>query len=272
MASARRRPTRRTPGRRDPGRRWPALRTRIPGSPARRAPDTRDRRTAGQAAAPGTRRIPGLRIAPGRNTPDRRTPGRRTGAGWRTRLVRVLALGGLEVPLLTVRSWLGVAGPLGVLGLLRVAGLIAVTASGRQGAGRSAAEHHRAGRIVGAQGAEITRHRAGEISLTAEITTAPVTGQRREPRVGRGTGKLARVAARVPRVGVAGVHAALQGVDQPGQFLLGQPERTGTGPSLPDAEHRDPGIRIPAQAHAAGAAAHVEENLAEPGQGRCVRR
>jgi len=68
------------------------------------------------------------------------------------------------------------------------------------------------------------------------------------------------------------VHAALQGIDQPRQFLHRQPERARAGAALPDAEDGDSGVGVPAQAHAAGAAAHVEEDLAEPGQRRCVRR
>src|SRR3984957_19377590 len=177
-------------------------------------------------------------------------------------LVRVLSL--LGVPLIPVLRRLGVLSGVGV------ARLVAVASAGRQRPRNGGdAECRRSGRVIGAQGAEITGHRAGEISLTANFAHASITGHRGEPRVGRGTGKLARETAGAAGIGI---HAALQSVDQPGQFFLGQPERTGAGTSLPDTEHRDPGIGVPTQAHAAGTAAHVEENLTEPGQRSCVPR
>ena len=156
----------------------------------------------------GLRRIPGIRIVlylVGVGLVGV-APGRRTGAAWRTppdpRTGPGRAGGTPGRGTEPARRTLGPAPGTGVL--LRVAGLVAVAAAGRQRPRSGAAEHHRAGRVVGAQGAEITGHRAGEISLTADFATAPITRQRGEPRVGRGTGKLARETARVPRVGVRG--------------------------------------------------------------------
>src|SRR5579859_5066250 len=190
------------------------------------------------------------------------------------RLIRVLGL--VLIPALVgVLSLLGVTlipvrRRLGVLSGFGVARLVAVASAGRQRPRTGGdAECRRSGRVIGAQGAEITGHRAGEISLAANFAHASITGHRGEPRVGRGAGKLARETAGAAGIGI---HAALQSVDQPGQFFLGQTERTGAGTSLPDTEHRDPGIGVPTQAHAAGTAAHVEENLTEPGQRCCVRR
>src|SRR6185312_15126792 len=130
---------------------------------------------------------------------------------------------------------------------------------------RRRVEHHRAGRVFGPDRAEVAGHRAGELGLAAVAT-----GQRRQSGVGRRPGELAGVAAESARV--VRLRPALQGVDQPRQLLHRQPERAGAGASLPDAEDRDSGVGVPAQPHAAGAAAHVEENLAEPGQRSCVRR
>ena len=64
----------------------------------------------------------------------------------------------------------------------------------------------------------------------------------------------------------------VQGIHQSRQVINGQPERASTGTPLPDAEHCDPGIGVPAETHAAGTAAHVKEDFAEPGQRCCVRR
>ena len=136
---------------------------------------------------------------------------------------------------------------------------------GTLGALRRWAEHHRARRVLGPYRAEIPGYRARELGLAA-VTT----GQGRQPGVGRRPGKLAGIGTRA--AGVVGLRATLQGVDQPRQLLHRQPERAGAGSSLPDAEDRDSGVGVPAQPHAAGAAAHVEENLAEPGQRSCVRR
>lgn len=50
-----------------------------------------------------------------------------------------------------------------------------------------------------------------------------------------------------------------------------QPERAGAGAALPDAENGHARVRVPAQPHAARIAPDVEENLAQPGQGRLPR-
>ena len=130
---------------------------------------------------------------------------------------------------------------------------------------RRRGEHHRAGRILRPHRAEVAGHRAGELALAAVAA-----GQRRQPGVGRRPGELTGVATECARV--VRLRPALQGVDQPRQLLHRQPERAGAGASLPDAEDGDSGVGVPAQPHTAGAAAHVEENLAEPGQRSCVRR
>ena len=129
---------------------------------------------------------------------------------------------------------------------------------------QGASKFRRAELIIGSQRTEIARYRPGEIG----VAHGAVAGQCREPGVGRVAGKQTR-ATRIP---VIARHAPLQGIDQPRQFLHREPERAGAGSSLPDAEDGDPGIGVPAQAHTPGAAAHVEEDLAEPGQWRCVRR
>src|SRR6201989_225191 len=136
---------------------------------------------------------------------------------------------------------------------------------GTLGTLRRRGEDHRAGRVLGPDRAEVAGHRAGELGLAAVAA-----GRRRQPGVGRRPGKLAGVAAESARV--VRLRPALQGVDQPRQLLHRQPARAGAGASLPDAEDRDSGIGVPAQPHTAGAAAHVEETLAEPGQRSCVRR
>ncbi len=64
---------------------------------------------------------------------------------------------------------------------------------------------------------------------------------------------------------------ALQCFDKPGKIGDRYTERTGAGPSLPDAEYRHARIRVPAEAHGTGVAPDVEENLAEARQRRYVR-
>ncbi len=122
--------------------------------------------------------------------------------------------------------------------------------------------------VIGRHGPELTGH--GHVLAGAVVGEA---GHRRHRAGGRsGQGAVRRGAGQVTRVGREGgsARATLQCLHHAGQVVDRQPECPGAGTPLPDAENCYAGVGVPAETHAAGAAAHVEENFAEPGQRCCV--
>jgi hypothetical protein len=86
----------------------------------------------------------------------------------------------------------------------------------------------------------------------------------------RGVAELLARSLAVPS-GLLPVRATLQRLHHSRQVGNGEPEGAGAHPALPDAQDRHSGVRVPAEPHAAGVAAYVEENLAQTGQRGSIR-